>query len=362
LLPEDRPQNIDAYLQLMRMTTPPEGLDHFDFRADLGDVWVEPADPGVAGAAAAPEVPMAPAGSAREPDSLRAADREAAIGTTYRSGAVAVEPSPTTQGPSTLSGDTVFIDAGDTVAFDDSRYEELALNRFSDGDAKQGSARGGHGRRGTRAVAGNAWSGRRNAVVWLSLAAVAVLASAAALRWTQGSSAPHDDIITELAERPVAQASAPADVLVEPPATPGSGADLAAEPMPAEVPPATAAPVGAAPPASAPALVNAASAPRSSSARTARRPAAVGPIVETVIVQEPPPAPAPPPPDPPKPRPAPAPRVPSPQEACADAGFLARPMCIHQECQKPSQANQSICVESRRRYEADEQRRRQMPN
>ena len=63
----------------------------------------------------------------------------------------------------------------------------------------------------------------------------------------------------------------------------------------------------------------------------------------------------------PKPRPPP-PRVPSPQEACADANFLARPMCIHQECQKPSQANQPICVENRRRYEADEQRRRQTPN
>jgi hypothetical protein len=37
-------------------------------------------------------------------------------------------------------------------------------------------------------------------------------------------------------------------------------------------------------------------------------------------------------------------------------------MCIHQECQKPSQANQPICVENRRRYEADEQRRRQTPN
>ena len=100
-------------------------------------------------------------------------------------------------------------------------------------------------------------------------------------------------------------------------------------------------------------------APRAS-ARTAKRAVAEPAPSAVVVREEPVPAPAPVVVEP-KPRPAP-PRVPSPQEACADAGFLARPMCIHQECQKPSQVNQPICVENRRRYEAEEQRRRQTPN
>jgi len=53
--------------------------------------------------------------------------------------------------------------------------------------------------------------------------------------------------------------------------------------------------------------------------------------------------------------------LPSPQEACADSSFLARPMCIHNECQKPSQMGAAICVENKRRYEAEEARRRQSP-
>ena len=87
------------------------------------------------------------------------------------------------------------------------------------------------------------------------------------------------------------------------------------------------------------------------------------PAPSPIVVQEEPPPPPPPPPPvaEPKPRAA-APRVPSPQEACADANFLARPMCVHQECQKPSQAGHPVCVENRRRYEAEEQRRRQNPN
>ena len=101
-----------------------------------------------------------------------------------------------------------------------------------------------------------------------------------------------------------------------------------------------------------------ASAPKPSP-RVTKRVSAVSAPTPIVVHEEPVPPPV---LAEPKPRPAPPPRVPSPQEVCADTNFLARPMCIHQECQKPSQANQAICVENRRRYEADEQRRRQMPN
>ncbi|MDT0138215.1 serine/threonine protein kinase, partial [Acidovorax sp. PRC11] len=79
---------------------------------------------------------------------------------------------------------------------------------------------------------------------------------------------------------------------------------------------------------------------------------------EAVVVPAPAPVPA-------APAPAvaarPAPRVIGPDEACADSGFLARPMCIHQECQRPAVANHPLCVENRRRLEAEERRRQLQP-
>ncbi len=75
--------------------------------------------------------------------------------------------------------------------------------------------------------------------------------------------------------------------------------------------------------------------------RSAARPAAAAPV----------PAPA--------PKPAAPPR--GPEEACADANFLTRPMCIHNECQKPALASHPVCVEARRRYEADARRQSMSP-
>jgi serine/threonine protein kinase len=49
--------------------------------------------------------------------------------------------------------------------------------------------------------------------------------------------------------------------------------------------------------------------------------------------------------------------VQGPIEACAGAGFLARPMCIHQECQKPALLGHPVCVENRKRQEAEAQSR-----
>jgi hypothetical protein len=59
---------------------------------------------------------------------------------------------------------------------------------------------------------------------------------------------------------------------------------------------------------------------------------------------------------PPRPRAAAQP-VQGPVEACANAGFLMRPMCIHQECQKPSLLSHPVCVENRKRLEAEAQAR-----
>lgn len=38
-------------------------------------------------------------------------------------------------------------------------------------------------------------------------------------------------------------------------------------------------------------------------------------------------------------------------ELCADSSFLARPMCLHRECQRPELANLAVCVEQKRRFQ-----------
>ena len=37
-------------------------------------------------------------------------------------------------------------------------------------------------------------------------------------------------------------------------------------------------------------------------------------------------------------------------ELCADAGFLSKPLCIHNECKKPENAALAVCVEDHKRY------------
>lgn len=366
LQPQDRPQSIDAFLQLMEMTSAPEGVDHFDFRADLGDIWVEPADqPGPGLVTPTVDVTSAPrivaeiqaqaeramtkvAASGDEVDNFVEDDRQAG-GDTVMLG-----------GPDTVAaeaGDTVFFDAADTVAAEDSRYDALAARGAHEGGPRHHGAEHRHkpsAREMPRPHGRAAKARRRPVAVWLGVAVFAVVASAAGLRWVQASKASQPDIITEMADPPVAVASAPSDVAV---AEPPSEAASAAPPVAADSAASAAAVAAASAPVAVPALV-----PASAPAKSARaRRAAAEPAATPIVVHEEPPPPPPPVVAEPKPRPAP-PRVPSPQEACADANFLARPMCIHQECQKPSQANQPICVENRRRYEAEEQRRRQTPN
>lgn len=364
LKPEDRPQSIDAFLQLMEMTSAPEGSEHFDFRNDLGDIWVEPADqpgpglvtptvdvtsaPGIVAEMQAQAQRAAGSGAAQDDDDRAAAAGEADAGAdTVMLG-----------GPDTVAvdaGDTVFIDAGDTVVVEDSRFDAHAGDRPKGDPARHVSDHRPRPleREVARPPSKTVKTSRRSRPwAWLGVAAVAVVVSAAGLRWAQSSKAQHDEIITEMAE-PIAPPPVVAEAaLVDPAAAASAASDAAASDAVAAA--SVAAPAPALVPASAPAP-----APRPST-RAARR-AAPEPAPAPIVVQEEPPPPPPPVVAEPKPRPPP-PRVPSPQEACADAGFLARPMCIHQECQKPSQANQPVCVENRRRYEAEEQRRRQTPN
>lgn len=302
LQPEKRPQSIDEFLQAMDMVSAPEGLAHFNWRAELGSVW-QPADGScepsgaVAHGAANDDVPtqfMAP------PEGVQV---DAEIDTV-----IWPEPAPSEQ-PQALGP---------------------APEAAPVAPARVPAPRGV----------------RRQRWAWGGAGATAMLAGALLVGWwglRAPAAPPKDDIITEWAEPKAALAATP-----EPGALPPEPAVAAAEPAPAASSAAVAAPMAADAPPPRPA------APR----RNAARPGVPEPVAVVALdvpASEPAPAPA------PRPKPA-APRAPGPQEVCADTGFLARPMCIHQECQKPAQAGHPVCVENRRRMEAEEQRRQTLAN
>jgi len=362
LRPEDRPQSIDAFLQTMEMTSAPDDVQHFDFRAELGDIWVEPADqPGPGVPTPTVDVTSSPKIWGEVP--ARHADVAAAVAPSdaSRSGDDFGADTVMLAGPDTVAadgGDTVFIDAGDTVAADDdSRFEDLPHHRSPGVGGPRAADRRSEplARDAVRGSGKAAPSSRRSPLVaGIVVAALVAVVAGAGWRWSQGRQPPRDDIITEMAERPAA--AAPADTpLTEASAPVVGGSDAQAAAQLGAV--ATANAASAALPAPAFVVASAPKVTPRAAKRTGAEPAPTPIVVHEEPVPAPPPVVA-----EPKPRPAPPPRQPSPQEVCADANFLARPMCIHQECQKPSQANQTVCVENRRRYEAEEQRRRQTPN
>ena len=365
LKPEDRPQSIDAFLQTMGMTTAPEGIEFFDFRNELGDIWVEPADqpgPGlltptvditsaprhVAEMEAQAPAAMTKVAHREEEGDKFGADRET-------EGRDAGGDTVMLAGPDTIAaegGDTVFIDAGDTVVAEDSRYDDVEGSpRLGPGTRREGEPRHRHATRKS-GKSGRAAKARRGipVLVWFGVAALAVVASAAGLRWVQNSTAPEDTIITEMAEP--ASVTPPVALAVADTAEVAGAQASAAEIVASE---------GEASAAVAAASALVVASPPRAAPRANRRAVPEPPPTPIVVREEPPPPPPPPVVAEPKPRPAP-PRIPGPQEACADASFLARPLCIHRECQKPALAGHSICVENRRRYEAEEQRNRQSPN
>lgn len=357
LRPEDRPKSIDAFLQTMEMTSAPDDVQHFDFRAELGDIWVEPADqPGPGLPTPTVDVTSAPGIGAEIQAQAQRADAAApSPAQADRSADDFGADTVMLVGPDTVAadeGDTVFIDVGDAVVADEDSRLEYPPHQHATGESGSRPA----DRRSAvplerdlvRGKGKPTPSPRRSPLVaGIVVAALVAVVAGGAWRWSQGSKPPHDDIITEMAEPSVAGPSS-TSALVDASAPVAAGAD-----------PTPVASEGAGTPAAVPAFV-VASAPKPSPRATKRVSAEPAPT-PTVVREEPVPAP---PPEvaEPKPRPAPPPRLPSPQEVCADSSFLARPMCIHQECQKPSQVNQAICVENRRRYEADEQRRRHTPN
>ena len=363
LRPEDRPQSIDAFLQTMEMTSPPEGVGHFDFRADLGDIWVEPADhPGLGVPAPTVDVKSA----TRQKADLEDLTYRSARPELPATGAIApdTQHNGAAEGPDTVAADmadTVFIDVGDSV-FEDAHAADHA-------PAAQASRAGQSGPKRTRPASGNganrehgperaaagATARRRPSPVGVTGVALALIVGAASLWWAQGRSTqrPADDIITELKVPEVVPVAAAAG-------TAASEQVVSANPL-GDVPVAGGAEREAV--AGAGALGGAATAEAPVARPTARAlaqrrntPEPSAPV--PVVVQD---VPVPPPPPALAPKPVVALVRVGPEEACADASFLARPLCIFNECKKPGLAGHPVCVDVRRRQEADEQRR-QMQN
>ncbi len=359
LRPEDRPQSIEAFLHAMEMESPPEGVADFDFRADLGDIWVEPADqPGPGLVTPTVDVTSAPKMiadiQAQTEKVLGGQDASAANDAPLRKVSDG-DASYAASGPDTVvvdAADTVFMDPGDTVVQDEHGASHAADARAAAASSHRGRASKSGGVQDATPRRAHRASGARRSrgLGWGVVLVASLLVVGAAAWWTHGRKAPaDDDIITELAQPaiapPMPEASAPEVVASE--SLPVASEAVAAASGAMEAPAVPAA--------------SAAVQPTKPTARNAAAKKAQPEPAPAPQVAEAPPPPPPPPPQEPKPRPTPV-RAPSPQEVCANASFFAKPMCIHQECKKPSQAGLAICVETRKRYEADEQRARQMSN
>ncbi len=306
LQPQDRPQSVGELVRLLELQPPSSGLEHFDFRAELGDLWTEPGETAAAPAIARPDVPITA--------TLRLPEREE--GTTH--------PAP--------------------MAAQESHAPAAVPVAYPVPDAPPGAA-----------LPPEAGPARR----WAPMAALAGLlvagVLAAVLPWRSGpqpAGTPDSDIVTEWA-KPAAStpAAAPgpaaAALLPERGAHPSPAqARPAADPFPQSRPNARSHAAGAAPPAKGGTAAAASSAggrlPAGGAAGNAPLPQ---PSSDTKTKTKTAPARQ-------------ASRVRGPVEACADASLLARPMCIYRECQSHALTHHPVCVELRRRA-AEEARRRE---
>lgn len=340
LQPEDRPQTIDAFLQTMDMTSAPAGLESFDFRTELGGIWVEPSSKDAQGVAV-PIIDITalsqPQYSQPQPQTVRYQAQPDA------DACAAQEKMDLIDLPLPAFQETV-VDAGDTMAFADTRdvsqqAQERPQQRRRHHDRAADESASSKEEPDTAAAQSGTQEeprrrpGARARMVWAMAGSLAVLAVAGGLLWERQARpryTPESEIITELAEpaqQPGPQASA--ELIL----TTHEEADASAQPQ------ADAAHEAA----SAPAAAKVAK-PARRAAEPASASAAPPPEVPVAVSEPPHPAP----------RPAAPARAPGPDEVCASASFFARPMCIHQECQKAAMAGHPICVENRRKQEAEE--------
>lgn len=345
LQPKDRPQSIDEFLQLMEMTSAPTGLELFDFRAELGDLWVEPTDqpgPGIV----VPTVDLTSEVMGKLKKSVPPPPAPASTPTIE-------QPAPSVAAQD--AQDTVTLDAGDTVLMEDVADSsildavEAAQPQMPPGTTRYGleSERERPSRptplhKGTTKAAARKPAGGVGMAWWAIGGAALIVLAGGAYGWRSHVAAkavpPKDDIITELAEPASSPASADAAAIAVAPAA----SEAASEPASTASASASAADGASA---AAPAFV-AASDPRAASRMVRRK-------KDSAAAALPPPAPAPAPP-PPAPEPAPAPQPPKPAppvRLCEGESFFTRSMCLREQCRKPGNAALPACVEFRRQME-----------
>ncbi|GAB3366191.1 MULTISPECIES: serine/threonine protein kinase [Giesbergeria] len=314
LRPQDRPQSIDALLQLLEMTTAPAPLGAFDFRAALGDIWVEPTDQPNAG-----PIPTVDLSSPK---------------------AVSAGPIPA---PATSSHSRPMADAGDTILLED--VQDTLLMHGPDtliqemppepiGLESSWPERASRRPHTTSTPAAAPTKAGRRWVIWAAVAAVAVAVTAGigayASRSPAKATAPVEDIITEKAD-PV-----PTPAPTTTPAPPPEPAVPTAEVLPEGPAPAFVEKTDPralsqnAPPKPPPNRKPTSTA--TATATTTPAPAPTAPAAEAPVTHAP---------SPPKPAPA----------LCEDSGVLTRSMCLRRECRQPAFVNLPACVEFRKQME-----------
>ena len=324
LQPQQRPQSIEAFLQLLEMDSAPAPMQHFDFRAALGNIWVEPTDQ--------PNATAIPTVHLTSPKAVN-------------TGPIATStPSPSNSYPMDDARDTMLLEdvqdtmllhGPDTVLQDDTFPESIGLESHW---PERSSLRPGES-----APTPTAAQPRRAWVKWAGVAAVvAVMTAGMTAAYTtythrspvKAASSAEQNIITEIAE-PAPKPALPAPA-IEPTAV------VEAAPIITE----------AAPEAAPPAFVEKTD-PRALSQNTPK------PIPARKLPPAPPPATAVPEPTvPPANSPAPTPTAPPPSApkpatstVCADSSALTRSMCLRSECRQPAFAKLPVCVEFRKQME-----------
>lgn len=335
LQPEDRPQSIDAFLDLMAMSAAPAGLDQFDFRAGLGDLWVEPTDqPDISVASSTVDLSRQASAPAVSAPAVQAVSAPAAPKPIL---APASHPEPDFVSPADVA-DTVFMDREGMDRGSAFRPSEQSQSpQTSDAlppTSPYGSMLESEWTK-SRAVAPR----RRPQRLWMG-AAVAVLLAVGVAAWTLRGTPPSplpaqaavDPIITEMkAPEPELQAVS-AGQSAEERATEQSASSEAApsdEPAPAFVASDDPRAVSRAP-----------SRPRKTVRDANEPPVPVAYPVQPIAPEPPPPVPAPV-----------VRRVPAPAPLCADTNALTRSMCLREECRKPGNAARGVCVEFRKAME-----------
>lgn len=347
LQPEDRPQSIDAFLALLGMSIPPTGMDHFDFRAQLGNTWVEPV--GITGSEGSPAPDFAHSRPHAASAATVAPAAAAAPGTATL--ALPAKPVEADDGPATIFLEDERLAAREALEARShaarsavgaqSHKSKAARPPTSESDSSPAMKR--------RRAAVSASSARKRRPWWWAFFALLLVAAALAVGLrTKATPAPVAVLPPAAAPR-----AAPDDILTEFKLPPS------ADPAPAE-PEATkavsffepAAPAGSAETASkldSPGVPRVGSAASANKKKTLAAPAAL-PVTEAAVAtpQEAPapraaPAAA-------AERPAPAPAPPA-KLLCADSGVLTRSSCLRAECRNPQYRSNPACVEFRNTIE-----------